>query len=47
MDGRLGASFHTCHIIAHGVEAGLGGVDLDDVHQLILAALELVLPELA
>lgn len=47
MDGRLGAGLDAGHPVAHAVETGLGGVDLDEVLELGLAALQLVLPQLA
>lgn len=47
VDEGLHASLNTGNVVSHGVHASLGGVDLDDVLQLSLAALELLLPELA
>jgi hypothetical protein len=47
VDDWLHASLNTGDVVSHGIHASLGGVDLDDVLQLGLAALELVLPELA
>lgn len=44
MNERLGASLNASHIVAHGVEAALGGVDLDDNLKLSLATGQLVLP---
>jgi hypothetical protein len=43
----LHASLNTGDVVSHGVHASLSGVDLDDVLQRGLAALELPLPELA
>ena len=47
MDDRLGACLNAVHVVSHGVEARLGRVDLDDVLELVFAARQLVLPELA
>ena len=44
MDGGLGASLDTGNPIAHGVDAGLGRVDLDDLLEGGLASLELIFP---
>ena len=43
MDKGLGAGFDASNPVAHGVKAGLGGVHLDDVLKLGLAALEFLL----
>jgi hypothetical protein len=43
VDKRLSASFDTINPVAHGVEACLGGVDLNDVLELAFAALKLSL----
>lgn len=43
VDKGLSASFDAGDPVTHGVEAGLGGVDLDDVFELGFAALELAL----
>ena len=43
----LHACLNAGDVVSHGVHASLGRVDLDDVFQLGLAALQLVLPELA
>lgn len=45
MNDGLHASLNAGHVVSHGVHARLGGVDLDDVLKLGLAALELALPE--
>lgn len=47
MDNGLDTSFNASNIVTHGVEAGLGWVDLNDLFQLDFAAGELVFPELA
>jgi hypothetical protein len=43
----LHTSLDTGDVVTHGIHASLGRVDLDDVLQLCLAALELVFPHLA
>ena len=43
----LHASLNACDVVSHGVHAGLGGVNLDDVLKLSLAAVQLILPESA
>eukprot|EP00355_Strombidium_rassoulzadegani_P001061 CAMPEP_0168610860 /NCGR_PEP_ID=MMETSP0449_2-20121227/2026_1 /TAXON_ID=1082188 /ORGANISM="Strombidium rassoulzadegani, Strain ras09" /LENGTH=112 /DNA_ID=CAMNT_0008651221 /DNA_START=76 /DNA_END=415 /DNA_ORIENTATION=+ len=45
VDDGLGAGLDTGDVVSHGVEAGLSGVDLDDLFELGLAPLELLLPE--
>lgn len=47
MDRGLGACFHTGHPIAHAVQAGLGGVDFDEILELRFASMKLVFPALA
>ena len=47
VDDGLNAGFGACNVITHGVEAGLGGVDLDNTFEGGLASGELVLVELA
>ena len=44
---RLGASFDTCDPVTHGVQASLGGIDLDNHFQLGFATSQFVLPVLA
>ena len=46
-DNWLNTSFGAGDVVTHGVETGLGWVDLDDVLKLGLAALQLIFPELA
>jgi hypothetical protein len=43
----LHACLNAGDVVSHGVHASLGRVDLDDVFQLCLAALQLILPEFA
>jgi hypothetical protein len=43
VDKGLGAGFDAGNPVAHGVKAGLGGVDLDDDLELGLAAFKLLL----
>ena len=45
VDDGLGAGLDASDVVTHGVEAGLGGVDLDDLLEGRLAPLELLLPE--
>ena len=47
MDEGLRASFHTGNVVTHGVEAGLGGVDLNDGLEGGLAPLKLLFPHFA
>ncbi len=47
MDDGLHASLNAGDVVSHGVHACLGGVDLDDVLKLGLAALEFVFPVFA
>ena len=47
MNHGLRAGLNASHVVTHGVHAGLGGVDLDDVLELSLAARKLIFPELA
>ena len=44
MDFRLGACFNACNIVAHGVEARFGGVNLDYIDEHFLAPFQLLLP---
>ena len=44
VDGGLGTSLNAGDPIAHGVHAGLGGVDSDDLLKGDLTSLELLLP---
>ena len=43
----LSASFNAGDIISHGVHAWLGGVDLNDVDELLFASSQLIFPESA
>ena len=45
MNDGLGACLNAGHVVAHGVHARLGWVDLDNSLELGLAARKLVLPE--
>ena len=45
MNDGLGASLNAGNVVAHGVHARLGWVDLDHILQLGLATRKLVLPE--
>ena len=47
VDEGLGASFDAGGVVTHGVEAGLGGVHLDDGLKSIFATGELILVMLA
>lgn len=47
MNDWLHACLNAGDVVSHGVHACLSGVDLDDVYELSLAALELVFPVLA
>ena len=44
VDDRLCAGLNASHPVAHGVQASLGRVDLDDLLQLGFASLQLLLP---
>lgn len=45
MNNGLDTGLNASDVVSHGVHAGLGGVDLDDIHELLFAAGQFVLPE--
>ena len=47
MDYGLHACLNAGHVVPHWVEAGLGGVNLDDLLKLCFASLQLLFPVLA